>query len=97
MSKKIEFKEHGGPEVLKYIDYELSSDKPSFNEIRIEHLSIGVNFIDIYHRVGLYPVSPPAIPGLEAVGRITSVGKNVNDFKVGDRVGYSSPPPWCIL
>ena len=49
MSKKIEFKEHGGPEVLKYIDYELSSDKPSFNEIRIEHLSIGVNFIDIYH------------------------------------------------
>jgi len=92
MPKKIEFYKNGGPEVLKYVDYELGSAKPPSDEIRIKHLSIGVNYIDTYHRTGLYPTKIPLTPGLEAVGEIVGVGDEVKNFNVGDRVGYASPP-----
>ena len=92
MPKKIIINENGGPEVLKYVDYSLTTDQPKENEIRIKHSSIGVNFIDTYHRSGLYPVELPTGIGLEAVGEVVEVGSNVEMFGVGDRVGYSAPP-----
>ena len=63
MPKKIIINENGGPEVLKYIDYSLTDKHPKNNEIRISHSSIGVNFIDSYHRSGLYPVNLPTTLG----------------------------------
>ena len=92
MPKKIIITKNGGPEVLKYADYSLANEKPKENEIRIQHSSIGVNFIDTYHRSGLYPVELPVTPGLEAVGRVVEVGTGVDMFNIGDRVGYSAPP-----
>ena len=92
MPKKIIINENGGPEVLNYIDYSLTNQKLKPNEIRIKHTSIGVNFIDTYHRSGLYPVELPTSLGLEAVGEIVGVGTDVEFFGVGDRVGYSGPP-----
>ena len=92
MPKKIEFIKNGGPEVLKYVDYDLGSKQPAADEIRIKHLSVGVNYIDTYHRTGLYPTKVPLTPGLEAVGAVVDVGVGVGDFGVGERVGYASPP-----
>ena len=92
MPKKIIISESGGPEVLKYIDYSLTNEQPKENEIRIKHSSIGVNFIDTYHRSGIYPVGLPTDIGLEAVGEVVGVGLGADMFVVGDRVGYSSPP-----
>ena len=92
MPKKIVLNENGGPEVLKYVDYYLPKEKINKNEIRIKHTSIGVNFIDTYHRTGLYPVSLPVCLGLEAVGVVVDVGSNINQYVVGDRVGYAAPP-----
>ena len=92
MPKKIIINETGGPKVLKWVEYSLPNNGPGPNEIRIEHASIGVNYIDTYHRSGLYPVSVPTALGLEAVGKVVGVGSSVKDFKVGDRVGYSAPP-----
>ena len=92
MAKRIEFTVIGGPEVFKYVNYNLQNEQPSSNEIRIEHISIGVNYIDTYHRSGLYPVTLPLVPGLEAVGKIIDVGVDVVDFSIGERVGYCSPP-----
>jgi NADPH2:quinone reductase len=60
--------------------------------VRLRHTAIGLNYIDIYHRNGLYPVSLPAIPGLEAAGQIEAVGEGVKNFKVGDRVAYGRGP-----
>jgi NADPH2:quinone reductase len=92
MPKKIIIDKNGGPEVLKYVDYTLINEKLKTNEIRIKHSSIGVNFIDTYHRSGLYAVKLPTGLGLEAVGKIVDVGLGVDMFSVGDRVGYSAPP-----
>ena len=92
MPKRIEITENGGTEVLKYVDYSIINNLPKANEIRIKHSSIGVNFIDTYHRSGLYPVNLPTGLGLEAVGKIVEIGSSVDSFAVGDRVGYSSPP-----
>ena len=92
MPKKIEFYKNGGPEVLKYVDYELEPARPPSNEVRIKHLSIGVNYIDTYHRTGLYPTKIPLTPGLEAVGEVVDIGDDVRGFREGDRVGYASPP-----
>ena len=93
MPKKIIISKLGGPEVLKYIDYELPLDIPE-NEVRIKHTSIGINYIDTYHRSGIYPlpIELPICPGIEAAGNIICVGKNVKDFKIGDRVCYASVP-----
>ncbi len=91
MPKKIEIKKFGDVGVLEYVDYELDKDvEPGC--VRIKHTSIGVNYIDTYHRTGLYPVDVPMTLGLEAVGVVASVGGGVTEFVVGDRVGYASIP-----
>jgi len=93
MSKKIVISEIGGPEVLKYIDYDLPSNLQR-DQIRIKQISIGVNFIDTYHRSGIYPLPSklPACPGLEAAGEIIELGTEVKDFIIGDRVCYATVP-----
>ena len=94
MPKRIVVTKTGGPEVLKYEDY-----KPPINlsksMVRIKQTSIGLNFIDTYHRTGIYPLNLefPFCPGLEAAGDIIEVGDDVKEFKVGDRVAYSFSPP----
>jgi len=93
MSKKIVISEIGGPEVLKYIDYDLPSNLQR-DQIRIKQISIGVNFIDTYHRSGIYPLPSklPACPGLEAAGEIIELGTEVKDFVIGDKVCYATVP-----
>ncbi|WP_020590423.1 quinone oxidoreductase family protein [Kiloniella laminariae] len=91
MTKAIRFHEYGGPEVLKYETVEVGQPGPG--EIRLKQTAIGLNFIDVYHRTGLYPqASLPSGIGLEAAGIIEAVGPGVKDFHVGDRVAYGTGP-----
>ena len=94
MPKRIVVTKIGGPEVLKYEEYKLPIKLPK-SMVRIKQTSIGINFIDTYHRTGIYPLPLefPFCPGLEAAGDIIEVGDDVNQFKVGDRVAYSFSPP----
>jgi NADPH2:quinone reductase len=81
----------GGPEVLRVDRLDLADPGPG--EVLVRHDAIGVNFIDTYHRSGLYPVSPlPAVLGLEAAGTVEAVGVEVREFSIGDRVAYASVP-----
>ena len=80
----------GGPEVLKL--EEITLDKPGGDEVQIEHVSIGLNYIDTYHRSGLYPLQLPTGIGLEAAGIIKEIGSNVSNFSVGDKVAYAAAP-----
>ena len=86
----INFSKTGGPEVLKY--EELSISDPKENEVLIKHSAIGLNFIDTYHRSGLYPVPLPSGIGLEGAGIIEKVGPGVKNFKEGDKVAYAAAP-----
>ena len=86
----IEIKKTGGPEVLELKDIKL--DDPKENEVLIKHAAMGLNYIDTYHRSGLYPLPLPSGIGLEASGVIEKVGKNVNNFKEGDKVAYAAAP-----
>ena len=88
--KSVQIDKFGGPEVLIIKDIELG--KPGPKEVLIKNLSIGLNFIDVYHRTGLYPISLPSGIGLEACGVIEEVGSEVELFKVGDRVTHASMP-----
>ena len=88
--KVVSFKKFGGPEVLEIVDKEIG--KPGSREVLIKNLSIGLNFIDTYHRTGLYPIPLPSGIGLEACGEIEQVGSDVSLFKVGDRVTHASMP-----
>ena len=88
--KSIKIEKFGGPEVLKIQDIEIG--KPGPKEVLIKNNSIGLNFIDIYHRTGLYPIPLPSGIGLEACGQIEEVGSEVSLFKVGDRVTHASMP-----
>ena len=88
--KSVQIDKFGGPEVLVIKDIELG--KPGPKEVLIKNLSIGLNFIDVYHRTGLYPISLPSGIGLEACGVIEEVGSEVKLFKVGDRVTHASMP-----
>ena len=91
MAKRIRIDQHGGPEVLKLEDYEVPAPGPG--EAVIRHEAIGLNFIDVYHRTGLYPVGGvPFTPGLEGAGVVEAVGEGVADLKPGQRVTYASPP-----
>jgi NADPH2:quinone reductase len=85
--KAIQFQQHGGPEVLQPVDVELR--EPDSNEVVVRITAAGVNFIEIYQRTGLYPVTLPFIPGQEGAGIVERVGKNVKDFRPGDRVAYA--------
>lgn len=90
MGNAIRFYAHGGAQVLKYEPLDLKP--PGEGEVRIRHKAIGLNYIDIYHRSGLYPVPLPSIPGMEAAGMVESVGEGVKNFKPGDRVAYGRGP-----
>ena len=80
----------GGPEVLEAV--ELPVPEPGPGEIRVRHQAVGLNFIDTYHRSGLYPVSFPAVIGSEGAGVVDAVGEGVTRFAVGDRVGHAPGP-----
>jgi NADPH2:quinone reductase len=91
MSKAIRFHRTGGPEVLQ-MD-EVSVGDPGPNEARVRNTAIGLNFIDTYHRSGLYPLPLPSGIGLEACAVVEAVGSAVTWLKAGDRVGYAGGPP----
>ncbi len=93
--KAIRFHEHGGPEVLLVED--LEPGKPAAGEAQVRHSAIGVNYIDVYDRTGLYPGELPSGLGREAAGVITALGRGVRGFRVGDRVAYvhSKPGTYC--
>ena len=88
--KAIKIEKNGGPEVLKLEDITL--EKPKNDEVLIEHVAIGLNYIDNYHRSGLYPLKLPSGIGLEASGIIKEIGSNVKDFSVGDKIAYAGAP-----
>ncbi|QTA85643.1 quinone oxidoreductase family protein [Desulfonema magnum] len=92
MARAIIMYETGEPEVLHWKDYDPGS--PELGEALIRHEAVGVNFIDVYHRTGLYSLpSLPAIPGMEGAGIVRAVGKGVTEVSVGDRVAYAGLPP----
>jgi NADPH2:quinone reductase len=86
MSHRIQFTAPGGPEVLQWGEADLPAPGPG--EVRLRHTAIGVNYIDIYHRSGAYPVPLPAVPGFEAAGVVEALGSGVTDLAVGQRVAY---------
>ncbi|MCI4679624.1 quinone oxidoreductase [Rhodoblastus acidophilus] len=90
MVKAIRVHEAGGPEVLRYEDFELAPPGPG--EVQIRQHAVGVNYIDVYYRKGAYPVpSKPFILGNEGAGEIAALGEGVTKFKIGDRVAYAGP------
>jgi len=88
--KAVKIKKNGGPEVLDI--EEITLRKPVKDEVLIEHAAIGLNYIDTYHRSGLYPLMMPSGLGMEASGIIKEVGPDVSNFSVGDRVAYAAVP-----
>ena len=85
--KAIRVESYGGPDQLVYQDVEKPGVQPNEALVKIE--AIGVNFIDVYHRTGLYPLPLPFTPGSEAAGTVESIGSEVSDIAVGDRVVYA--------
>ena len=88
--RAIRIHKTGGPEVLQLDDVELAAPGPG--QAQVQNHAVGVNYLDIYHRTGLYPVPLPMIPGCEGAGEVTAVGSGVDGFKAGDRVAYSTTP-----
>ncbi|HBS79433.1 MAG: quinone oxidoreductase [Pseudomonas sp.] len=91
MSQRIQFSQHGGPEVLEQVDVPVAA--PGVGEVRVRNHAIGLNFIDTYFRNGLY--APPSLPsglGTEGAGVVDALGEGVDDFAVGDRVAYATGP-----
>ena len=91
MSKAIRIHQYGGPEALRWEEVEVGEPGPG--QIRVRHGAVGLNYIDVYHRTGLYPL--PSLPwtlGMEGAGQVEAVGEGVTEFKPGDRVAYASPP-----
>ncbi len=91
MAGAIRIHEHGGPEVLRFED--VAVGRPGPGEVRLKQTAIGVNYIDTYHRSGLYKLPAfPAVIGMEGAGVVAEVGDGVADLKAGDRVAYASCP-----
>ena len=88
--KAVIISKNGGPEVLELKDIKL--DDPKSGEVLIKNKAIGLNYIDTYHRSGLYPVELPSNIGIEGAGVIEKIGSDVKDFNVGDKVAYASMP-----
>jgi NADPH2:quinone reductase len=86
MPKVVRLHRYGGPEALVLEDLPIGS--PAADEVQIRHRAVGLNFIDIYDRTGLYPMELPGIPGREAAGVVTALGRKVRGFRVGQRVAY---------
>jgi len=89
--KAIQIERFGGPEVMQLADVPIGDPGPG--EVRVRHRACGINFIDIYHRTGLYPNALPLVLGAEAAGVVDAVGAGVTHLKVGDRVGYAARTP----
>jgi NADPH:quinone reductase len=91
MPQVVRLHRYGGPEVLVLEDLETPPPGPA--EVQIRHTAIGLNFIDVYDRTGLYPMQLPGVPGREAAGVIAAMGRKVRGFRVGDRVAYFHTTP----
>jgi NADPH2:quinone reductase len=91
MSKAIQIQQTGGPEQMKLVDVQVGEPGPG--EIRIRHKAIGLNFIDVYQRSGLYSLPLPLQLGMEGAGIVEAVGPGVTHLKAGDRAAYASQPP----
>jgi NADPH2:quinone reductase len=91
MPHAIRFHETGGPEVLRWESVDVPS--PASGEATVRHHAVGLNFIDTYHRTGLYPLPLPSGLGLEGAGIVEAIGAGVTEVKVGDRVAYAGGPP----
>src|SRR5438445_4406807 len=91
MPKTIRFYQTGGPEVLKWEEAALG--EPGAGQARVRHAAVGVNFIDTYHRSGLYPLPLPSGLGSEGAGVVEAVGAGVTHVRPGDRVAYAGGPP----
>jgi len=89
-SHAILIHETGGPDVMKWQEVDVGDPGPG--EIRIRHGAVGLNYIDVYFRTGMYPATPPFTPGLEGAGAVEAVGEGVTEVAVGDRVAYAAPP-----
>ncbi len=90
MPKAMRIHSYGGPEVMQWEDVEVGDPGPG--EIKVRHRAVGLNYIDVYHRTGLYPVDPlPAVIGMEAAGEVIGLGAGVKQFQTGDRVAYVNP------
>ena len=96
-SRAIQIHQHGGPEQLQLV--QVSVGEPGPGQIRIRHKAVGLNFIDVYQRSGLYALPMPLQLGMEAAGVVEAVGEGVTHLKVGDRAAYASQPPgsYCDL
>ena len=94
MTRAVRIDQNGGPEVLKIVDVTVGDPGPG--EIRIRHKAVGLNFIDVYQRTGLYPLPMPLNLGMEASGVVEAVGPGVTHLQVGDRAAYASQPPAAI-
>ena len=91
MPNSIVIHKHGGPEVMKWV--EITLQNPGRGEVLINQTKVGLNFIDIYQRSGVYPLDLPSSIGMEGVGVVESIGEDVENVKVGDRVGYVMGTP----
>ncbi|MCC2675248.1 MAG: qor [Ramlibacter sp.] len=91
MSKAVQIRKHGGPEEMEIVDVQVG--KPGPGEIRIRHHAVGLNFIDVYQRTGLYQMPMPLTLGMEGSGVVEEVGEGVKHLKAGDRAAYASHPP----
>lgn len=89
MAYAIRIQAHGGADAMKY--EEVTVGAPGKGQVKLRQHAVGVNFIDVYHRSGLYPQQMPFTPGSEGAGEIIAVGEGVTDLKVGDRVAYAGP------
>ncbi len=90
MTKAIQIHETGGPEVLRWEDVEVGSPGPG--QIRVRHNAVGLNYIDTYHRSGMYPLELPCSIGMEGAGVVEELGDGVADLAIGDRISYAAPP-----
>jgi NADPH2:quinone reductase len=91
LSRSIQIDQHGGPEQMHLV--QIAVGEPGPGEVRIRHHAVGLNYIDVYQRSGLYPMNLPVQLGMEAAGLIEAVGEGVTHLKVGDRAAYASQPP----
>src|SRR5436190_20816907 len=96
MAKAVRFHKQGGPEVMQYDDIQVGDPGPG--QARIRHTAIGVNFVDVYQRSGLYPMQLPGVAGNEGAGVVDAVGPGVKDLKKGDRICYTGlPGSYCEM
>ena len=91
MTLAVRIDQHGGPEELRLVDVQVGDPGPG--EIRIRHKAVGLNYIDVYHRTGLYALAMPATIGMEGAGIVEAVGEGVTHLAAGDRAAYASQPP----